>query len=187
MIDEIEVINRAKEGDSESFGKLYDCYITQIYRFVYLKVQSKQDAEDLTHQVFLKAWQNIHTFNSQGFPFSSWLYRIATNSVIDFYRVHRKHANIDEIQEEYLARDDSPETKVDIALEIDAVRVALLKLEHDQQNVIVLRFVNNLTTKEIAESLDKTEGAIRVIQHRALKSLRKQLEGRIGESHTTYQ
>jgi len=81
MKEEESLIQKAKEGDGNAFGELYDAYQPRIYRFVFLKTGGKQDAEDITHQVFLSAWQNMGKYEFQGFPFSSWLYRIASNAV----------------------------------------------------------------------------------------------------------
>ena len=86
---EEDLINKAKNRDSEAFGLLYDQYLPAIYRFILLKTSHKVTAEDLTHQVFLNAWQNIENYQSRGFPFSSWLYRIANNAVIDYYRTDK--------------------------------------------------------------------------------------------------
>lgn len=90
MKEEERLIKEAQSGKAEAFGKLYDDHISRIYRFILLKVSRKTDAEDITHQVFLSAWQNIRSYKIQGNPFSSWLYKIAHNAVIDFYRTQKK-------------------------------------------------------------------------------------------------
>ena len=113
MTIEEKLIKRAKNGDKEAFGELYDSHISPIYRFVLVKVGNKADAEDLTHQVFLSAWQGLGGYNFQGFPFSSWLYRIANNAVIDFNRTNRKHADIDLVPEEILAHNPDFHTRAD--------------------------------------------------------------------------
>ena len=84
--DEYKIIKRAQRGDQEHFGRLYDHYTPQIYRFVFFKVGHQQEAEDLTHEIFLNAWKNIDNFTYRGHPFSSWLYQIARNRIIDYYR-----------------------------------------------------------------------------------------------------
>ena len=176
MKEEESLIQKAKEGDGNAFGELYDAYQPRIYRFVFLKTGGKQDAEDITHQVFLSAWQNMGKYEFQGFPFSSWLYRIASNAVIDHYRTKRDHRDIETISEEIVAEMPDLETKLDTALELKVVRAALQKLEDDQQSVLLMKFVDELSNKEIAEALGKNEGTIRVIQHRALKQLKKQID-----------
>ena len=90
MKEEPELIKKAKNRNPEAFGLLYDQYLPAIYRFILLKIGDKVTTEDLAHQVFLSAWQNIENYQTQGFPFSSWLYRIAHNAVIDYYRTGKK-------------------------------------------------------------------------------------------------
>ena len=85
MIEEEKLIKQAKNGDQASFGALYDNYIKQIFRFVVLKVSSREEAEDIVHDVFLSAWQNMPNYQHRGFPFSSWLYQISRNKIIDYY------------------------------------------------------------------------------------------------------
>ena len=177
---EEELVYKAQQGDSEAFGALYDLHFTKIYRFIFLKVRRKPDAEDLSHQVFLSAWKNINGFSYQGFPFSTWLYRIAQNTVIDFYRTAKNHLDIEEVGEEKFGFSEDLERGLETALAIEEVATALQDLTEDEQNVIIMKFVNELGNKEIAEALKKTEGAIRVIQHRALKQLREKLEKKNG-------
>lgn len=176
MKDEDSLIYRAKEGDEQAFGALYDRYVTRIYRFIFLKVRRKQDAEDLTHQVFMNAWQSVGRYEFRGFPFGSWLYRIASNAVIDFYRTSRNHQPLESVPEETFAEVAKHETILNDALEMNVIHTALQRLEHDQQTVLILRFIDDRTNKEIADLLGKSEGAIRVIQHRALKQLKKHVD-----------
>lgn len=166
------LINRAKNSDHTAFQALYNIYVTQIYRFVFLKVGQKQDAEDITQHVFVSAWENINSYEHRGFPFSSWLYRIASNATVDHFRTHRHTIDIETVSEEYLRDDVGEESKIDTALGIETIKEKLKQLEPDQQNVLIMKFVEDKSNKEIAETLQKTEGAIRVIQHRALKQLK---------------
>ena len=99
---EKNLINRAKSGEAKAFGLLYDHYIPQIYRFIYLKVTNREEAEDLTHQVFMKAWQNINNYEERGFQFSSWLYQISRNQVIDFYRQKKQYLDLEAVDPELL-------------------------------------------------------------------------------------
>jgi len=173
-MNEDNLIKNAKAGESEAFGKLYDNYLPAIYRYIFIRVGSrKADAEDLTHQVFLSAWQNIKNYKFQGFPFSSWLYRIAHNAVIDYYRGQKPKIDISEVSENVFADSPDLEKSIDDTEEIKKVKIALAKLEPDQQSVLLMKFVNELSNQEISEALGKTEGAIRVIQHRGLKQLKK--------------
>ncbi len=177
MKDEELLIQKAKKGEREAFGTLYDHYMPNIYRFIFFKIGTKHEAEDLTHQVFSQAWENMERYEPRGFPLSSWLYRIASNTVIDYYRTFKNNLQIENIPEETFAHDPSFEKDFDDRLSIERIRKALKTLESDQQNVIIMKFVDQLSNKEIAKALEKTEGAIRVIQHRALKQLKNLLNG----------
>lgn len=176
MSSEEKLIKRAKNGDREAFGALYDTHIAPIYRFILVRVGNKADAEDLTHQTFLSAWQGLERYNFQGFPFSSWLYRIASNAVIDFYRTNKKHFDVEAVPEEMLAHNPNFQEKVDKEMTVRMVRETMKGLDHDQQTVLTLKFMNDLSNREIAEVMQKSEGAVRVIQHRALKQLRSKID-----------
>lgn len=173
MREEQKLIDKAQEGDREAFGELYDRYVSKIYRFVFLKVGTQSEAEDITSQVFMHAWENIERYEHKGFPLSSWLYRMASNAVIDHYRTAKHAADIDSIPEDLFSEIPGDAERMDTARETELVQRAIKKLEVDQQNVIVMKFVNGASNKEISEALGKTEGAIRVIQHRALKQLKQ--------------
>ncbi len=167
--NEHDHIRKAKQGEAVSFGILYDHYASPLYRFIYFKTGNKTEAQDLLHEVFLRAWQNIAGYDDRGLPFSSWLYQIARNRVIDYYRTKKDHSDITEI--ELAAASDI--TLLENKLGLAKVMKALRQLSEEQQNIIVMRFINDLSPGEIAASLDKSEGAIRLIQHRALNRLRE--------------
>ena len=170
--NEEKIIQKAIRGESSAFGLLYDKYHKRIYRFVYLKVSHREEAEDLTHQVFLKAWQNIENFTFQGFPFSSWLYQIARNQVIDHYRSKRAPTSIEEIEEIEIVTLEY-EKIIDNKDSLEKIREAIPLLPQEQQDVIIMKFIEEIPTKEIAEIMEKPENAIRVLQHRAIKNLKK--------------
>lgn len=174
MLDnEFQLIELAIKGESSAFGSLYDHYHPKIYRFVFLKVSRREEAQDITHQVFMNAWQSIPNYKHLGFPFSSWLYQIARNQVIDHYRTQKKEISLEEIDLESLAGYSNPESRTDEKLELEKVRLALGQLKSDYQDVVIMRFVEELSLKETAAALQKSEGAIKIIQHRAIKELRK--------------
>lgn len=172
---ELQLIARAKKGDAQAFGALYDYYVAQIYRFVVVKVTHKETAEDLTHEVFLSAWQNLPNYTFRGFPFSSWLYAIARHRIIDHYRTRKVYSPIEEIHEQFVRVENDREAEFDLKIELAAVKRALAKLPIDHQDVLILRFVEDFSPKEIAEILGKSEGNIRIIQHRAINNLKKHL------------
>lgn len=177
MLDgEQNIIHRAIGGEAEAFGLLYDRYQPQIYRFIYLKVGHREEAEDLTHQVFINAWQNIENYEFRKFPLSSWLYRIARNQVIDHYRANKnkKEQSLESIAE--IRSEQTIELAIDVSLKFGKVKEALKKLRSDHQDIIIMKFVEDMTNKEIAAALEKSEGAVKVAQHRALQDLREILE-----------
>jgi len=174
---EEELILKAQGGDSYAFGLLYDAYVSQIYRFIFLKLGGmKAEAEDITHQVFMSAWKNIKKYQFQGYPFSSWLYKIARNEVIDFWRTKKNNVSIHDIHEEFLGETDENELSVDIKIDTELVSLCIKRLDSHYQDVLILKFVEELTNEEIAKAMGKTEGSVRVIQHRAIKKLKQEIE-----------
>ncbi|MDP3948811.1 MAG: sigma-70 family RNA polymerase sigma factor [bacterium] len=174
MIDgEIKIIENAVRGKASAFGLLYDHYQPKIYRFVLIKVGRREDAEDLTHQVFINAWQNISNYKDLGFPFSSWLYRIARNQVIDSYRTKKPEISLDEVDEESFAALGINEKNIDDKIQIELVMKALKELKEDYQDILVMRFVEDLSVRETAVAVGKSEGAVKLMQHRAIKELKK--------------
>lgn len=175
---EQELIKRAQKGDGEAFGGLYDHYSQAIFRFIAIRVTEREEAEDILHEVFLSAWQKLPNYVAKGFPFSSWLYRIARNRVIDYYRTKKAHVRIDDPLSDL--RDQLPDeqqpradVELDITLSLEKAQAAISQLSSDQQEIIILRFVEDLSPKEVALILGKKEGAIRTIQFRAIQALKK--------------
>ena len=174
MLDgEEKLVISAVKGDSSAFGALYDHYHPMIYRFVAVKVGRREEAEDITHQVFLAAWQNIGNYEHRGHPFSSWLYQIARNQIVDFYRARRTDTSLDAMDLEYFAAPAAMDTALPVKLEMEQVRQAMRKLKADYEDVIILRFIEDLSLRETASALGKTEGAIKLMQHRAMRELKK--------------
>ncbi len=167
---EKQLVQRAIKHDHEAFAQLYDRFVDKIYKYIYYKVGSKTEAEDLTGQVFLKAWEAIGKYQWTERPFAAWLYRIAHNLIVDYFRTKRDAASLDDI-----AAGEHPgadlEDIVDARLTADTLKAALKHLTHDQQQVIVLRFLQGYNTSEVAEIMGKQPGAVRTLQHRALAGL----------------
>ena len=181
--EEKNLVERAKNGDVDAFGVLYKLHLDEIYRYIFFRVSNDRDAEDLTEQVFLNVWEALPEFEYQGKPFTSWVYRIAHNIVIDYYRSNnKKPVPIEELHSDKLIT-DHPTTlqKVIENEEYQMLANAISKLTDEQQQVIILRFIEGFSHREVAEVLDKNEGACRMIQFRALKALKESLlESRIG-------
>ena len=170
-----ELINKAIGGDGYAFGRLYDMNVDRVYRHIYYRVSNTADAEDLTQQVFIKAWQAIGRYKKTASPFLAWLIKISHNLVIDFYRAKKPETNID-----FNIVATKPETDpahlAEAHFNQQEIRQAIDKLHSDQQQVILMRFIEDFSYAEIAASLGKSEGAVRVTLHRGLARLRKIME-----------
>ncbi len=185
MTDEEKgLIKQAQNGDSASFGKLYDRYAERIYRFIFLKTGHKSDAEDLLHEVFLSGWRTVHTYELRGgIPFTSWLYRIAGNRIIDWYRAQKHGVSLDEMTERNTLPVELASTShtalldaLDRGFEIETVMKGIRGLGDVEQTVVLMRYVEDLSPEEVGHAIGKTAGAVRLIQHRALAKLKKNIE-----------
>lgn len=166
---EKQLAERAAKRDQQAFSKLYDLYADKIFKYIYYKSGRTDEAEDLTAQVFLKAWEAIENYRWEGYPFSTWLYRIAHNQMIDYYRTHRETFPLDTARARESGTD--PLEAAERTFTSSQIRQALQHLTHDQQRVIVLRFLEGYSTSEVAAIMDKDPDAIRALQHRALRAL----------------
>ncbi len=165
--DEASLIRRAKSGDANAFGRLYDASVQRIYRYVFFRVTDAEVAEDLTSEVFLKAWENLHRYRPGG-PFVAWLYTIARNTVIDHYRTRKASISLDQT---VIKHDPGLDEKVDLQYEVETLQRAMQHLTEEQREVLSLRFVAEMDTEQIAQRMRKSEGAIRALQMRALQAL----------------
>ena len=172
---EKELLARAKEYDREALAELYDRYAGKIYSYVLRRVSGERLAEDITASVFTKMLDAIESSNAWNRSFSSWLYRIAHNAVIDYYRRKDKRNTLP-LDERLVASDENPVAVVEEDITMETVQSAMNYLTEAQRSVIELKFFEGLTNLEVANILDKTEGAIKSLQHRALASLRRHLE-----------
>ena len=176
LANERQLVLQAQDGNSEAFGQLYDAYMERIYRFVYFRVEDQQTAEDITSQVFLKAWSNLDRFSFSRTPYLAWLYTIAHNAVIDHYRTRKVTTALDDVQLSQPDHSETVENDIDLTAEMQSVKSALQALTDDQQKVLTLKFIEGMSNNEIAHQLGKREGAIRALQMRGLQALAKQLE-----------
>jgi RNA polymerase sigma-70 factor (ECF subfamily) len=174
--NERQLVLQAQAGNTEAFGQLYDAYMERIYRFVYFRVEDQQTAEDITSQVFLKAWSNLDRFSFTRTPYLAWLYTIAHNAVIDHYRTRKVTTALDDVQLSQQDHAEVVENDIDLTSEMKLVKEALQALTDDQQKVLTLKFMEGMSNHEIARHLGKREGAIRALQMRGLQALAKQLE-----------
>jgi RNA polymerase sigma-70 factor (ECF subfamily) len=167
-------VDAAVAGDSGAFTRLYDQHVDRIYRHILYRIGNRVDAEDVTQQVFLQAWRAIARYERRTTPFVAWLLTIAHNSVVNFYRRARVTDPID-LELPTTGRWADPEAATMAVFDQLAVRRAILRLKPDQQQVILMRFAENIEYADIAAALGKKEGNIRVIQHRALVELKRLL------------
>ena len=172
-----ELLKRAKEGNAEAFGELYERHAQAVFRFLYSHLSNRLDAEDITGDVFLRSWRALPKYQDRGLPFIAYLMRIARNALTDFYR---RTGNVEEqdIDQTVIADDAAgPSDTLATQLESEALRDTMQQLNDDYRLVLTLRFISDLSVKETAAAMDKSEGAVRVLQHRGLVALRKLLEG----------
>lgn len=172
-----ELVTRAQKGEGDAFGQLYDIYIDQLFRYITFRV-AEEDREDLTELVFLKAWESIAEYRRGTAPFSSWLFKIAHNIVVDHYRTTEMRRNATSSLSEAV-----PETRRDYAtidrthrrLEREIIQDALQKIPEDYRTILILKYINDLSYEEIEHIMERGYAALRVLQYRALKALKKEL------------
>jgi RNA polymerase sigma-70 factor (ECF subfamily) len=169
-------IERAAQGDQVAFTSLYDKCVRRIYRHVYYRVSNHVDTEDIVQEVFIKAWKAIGKYRITGAPFVAWLITIAHNLVVDYYKAHKKQMLRREMEAASDCSETDPGVLTEISLNRALVRKAILQLKGEKQQVIMMRFVDGFSYREIAQALNKSEGAVRVIQYRALNELRRMLK-----------
>jgi RNA polymerase sigma-70 factor (ECF subfamily) len=170
-----ELIRRAKECDPSAFARLYEHYYEDVYNYVYHRVPGAPVAEDLTAEVFLKALESIDSFNFWGPPLVVWLFRIARNLIADYYRRGPVPVEVS-LKEGMLHPEEGADEVFERELTREQLVRALSNLTEDQQEVVILRFVDGFSITDVAQILDKSAGAIKSLQHRALDSLNRGLE-----------
>jgi len=170
---ESDLIRMACEGDSDAFGALYEKYIDQIYNYIYFRTSNGKDAEDICSRVFLRALNHIEKYEDRGYPFSAWLYRIAHNLVVNWYRDSERTDEIS-LLDQYPppTMDGSVEERIETRDENKRLLGIIRDLPEDRIELLVLKHVEGLTNLEIGEIMDRTEGAIKALYHRTLESLR---------------
>ncbi len=167
------LVEKAAAGSVEAFGELYSMYIDRIYRYVFYQVHNKETAEDLTEEIFMKVWRKIGKYRWEGHPFSAWLYRIAHNHVVDYFRTSRRHEPLDI---DIPADGDQPEGELEQKQMQQMLSRALASLPQQQKQIIILKFIEGSSNRTIEQVMGKSQGAIRVMQMRALAALRRSLK-----------
>ncbi len=167
--NEKELIERCQGGDTEAFGLLYDHHVRTIYNFIYYKTHHKETAEDITSQTFFKALTHIDSVDTTR-SFLSWLYKIAHNSVLDHYRTKRHTEDIDDVYD--LSTEEDTVGMIDDREEAAKVKKYLEKLTPLERDIIIMRVWQELSYKEIAEIVGKTEASCKMMYSRSLKKLR---------------
>lgn len=173
-----DTLTRAIQGDQEAFGTLYEQYVGRIFNYIYYRTGNVYDAEDLTERVFLRALRHIRHYDHRGLPFSAWLYRIAHNLVANWHRDNsrRQVVSIDDLILTGSKREDpvaAAEEKERQSILLRAIR----KLPPERQELLILKFTEQMSNAEIARVMGRTEGAIKSLYHRTLVALREELQG----------
>ena len=166
MIEEIQ----------ENFSKIYDQYVTKIYRFIYLKVSSQEVAEDLSSEVFMRTWETYRSESSKIENIQAYLYKVARNIVADHYRTRKVRIVSVEETVDIVDSADSLQDQALVNMEMDRVQKALATIQDDYQNLIIWRYLDELSVPEIAQITGKTEENVRVGIHRALQALKGKVE-----------
>jgi RNA polymerase sigma-70 factor (ECF subfamily) len=181
MVTNNDTLSRKEEAalvitaktDSKAFGKLYQLNVKKVYNYIYYRTGNHHDAEDLTERVFFKALQHIGRYNEKGVPFSAWLYRIAHNIVANWHRDNRSGKMV--ALESIIANSSSGDNPHHLAEKMESrnqLLEAIRTLPPDRQQLLILKFVEHYSNKEIGEVLGRSEGAIKSLYHRTLLSLR---------------
>ena len=168
---ELTLVQRAARRDQSAFAALYERHVERVFRHVHYMVPDRVDAEDITQDVFVKAWKSIQHYRWTGAPFVSWLIAIARNAIVDHYRASKNLRHFEPTDD----ADSRPDPALSMELKMGGleVREAVMKLKGDKQKVILMRFIDGFSYEEVARALRKSEGAVRVIQYRALRELRE--------------
>lgn len=167
------LVDRAKQGDANAFGQIFDRFQPEIVRYLTHRTSNAEVAEDLAQQVFLKAWQAIPRYEHRGAPFRAWLYRMAHNQMVDHFRARRITVDVADIE---LPQEPEAENFV-LRQELHAeLKVALERLSEDHRQVLVLRFLMEKSAREIGDIMGRKEVTVRGLQMRALQALRAEIE-----------
>ncbi|MBZ0277528.1 MAG: sigma-70 family RNA polymerase sigma factor [Anaerolineae bacterium] len=170
-VEEKKWLQRAQHGDADAFARLYRANVQPIFRYIYHRTNDTQLAEDLTSDVFTRALQSLSSYADQGKPFIAWLYRIAHARVVDHYRRVGRRPVESDVEAEPIPVTHDMDQSLLRRQAARALRQAITELTSDQQQVVVLRFIEGYSLEITAEMMGKNVNAIKALQHRALHSL----------------
>ena len=173
--DLARLVEQAQQGKREAVEELYLLHFDRIYSYLHMNVGNRHDAEDLTTQVFVKMLESIGKFRWRSAPFSAWLFRIAHNLAMDHFRASKRWQPEEEVPEPDPGEGSAAEQEALESIGRQSMLELIQKLSHEQQQVLTLKFVFNFSNADAATILDKSEGAIKSLQHRALASLQRQI------------
>lgn len=166
------LIHKAKKADPDVVVELYERYQLRVFRYLYYQIGDQQTAEDLTSEVFIRMINALHDYNQEKFSFQAWLFRIARNLSIDHFR--RTNIRMDvRLDENQIATHDDPLDLVEQGLTSEQLGRALGRLSANQRDVVIMRFVNGMSIREVAEVMNKSQDSIKGLQRRALLALRE--------------
>lgn len=168
------LMQEAKAGNNSAFGKLYELYYVPVFRYVYIRLRDKDEAQDLVQTVFLKVYKSIEKYEDENKEPLPYFFTVARNSIIDYFRKKRSVSLNENVEIE--SNQEDPEGFAQRREEEKVVNEAIKSLKGDQKEVILLKYISGFSNSQIAESLNKSEEAIRQIQHRAFKVLRNKLK-----------
>ncbi len=171
---ERELVERARR-DPEAFGELYLRHVRSIYNYIFYRTGDPDEAEDLTSRVFLQALQHLPRFQERGLPFAAWLFRIAHNLVANWHRDRQRHPTVPLSENGHERGSDRVEALLERREARERLLAAMRRLPPDRQQLLILKFVEGLSNAEIARIMGRSEGAIRVLYHRTLEALRREL------------
>lgn len=169
---EARLTERAKRGDPSAFAEIYDRHYSAIYRYIFFRVGREATAEDLTSDVFVRMVEKIDQFTYRGRPLLAWLYTIARNLVADHHRHFGRYEMLP-LDEGLKADTTNPEDAANLVLNQRRLAAALEQLTEWQQRVIILKFFEGMDNQAVAETMDKSVGAVKSLQHRGLAALRR--------------
>ena len=181
MQDELLLLHRARALESDALAEIHDTYYVPIYRYIIMRVNDPETAEDLTSEVFTRLLSALRDHTAPQNTLRGWLFSVSSRVVKDFYRKQYRSKQT-ELDDSIPSAANSPETSVNMNLDKEALQEAVTELSEDQQNVIALRFGFGLSIREAAKTIGKSEGSVKMLQARAIKNLAKKLKSRQANS-----